>query len=66
MAEHEYKSRKSNTVYIVSGETNRAYLQATGEMATNPKVMAQISEARINGYDFATVDWMARQLSNTF
>lgn len=66
MAERIYKSRKSKTQYIVSGDPNRAYLQATGEMANNPKVMAQIDDARRSGYDFATVDWMARQLSNTY
>lgn len=65
MAERTYKSRKSNTVYIVSGEPRRAYLQATGEKANNPKVIEQIADVRKGGYDFATVDWIARQLSNT-
>lgn len=66
MAEREYRSRKSNTVYIVRGESNRAYLQATGEMATNSKVIEQMANVRKGAYDFATVDWMARQLSNTY
>ena len=66
MAERTYKSRKSNTVYIVSGGPGRAYLQVNGEMATNPKVLKQISDVRTGAYDFATVDWMARQLSNTY
>lgn len=66
MAERTYKSRKSNTVYIVRGEPNRAYLQATGEMATNSKVVEQMANVRKGSYDFATVDWMARKLSNTY
>ncbi len=66
MAEKVYKSRKSNTQYVVRGEPNRAYLQATGEMATNPKVLDQIAQVRRGSYDYATVDWMARQLMNTY
>lgn len=66
MAEITYKSKKSNTVYIVSGEPGRAYLQATGEMSTNSKVIEQMANVRKGSYDFATVDWMARQLSNTY
>ena len=66
MAERTYKSRISNTVYIVRGEPGRAYLQATGEMSTNSKVVEQIALVRRGAYDFATVDWMARQLSNTY
>lgn len=66
MAEREYRSRKSNTVYIVRGEPKRAYLQATGEMSTNAKVIEQMANVRKGSYDFATVDWMARQLSNTY
>ena len=66
MPEHEYKSRKSKTVYIVTGTPTRAYLQATGEMATNSKVIEQMANVRKGAYDFATVDWMARQLSNTY
>ncbi|SHL05581.1 hypothetical protein [Fibrobacter sp. UWH4] len=66
MAERTYKSRKSNTTYIVTGEPSRAFLQATGEMATSNKVIKQMEDIRRGAYDFATVDWMARQLSNTF
>jgi len=66
MAETIYKSMKSNTQYIVRGNPNRAYLQATGEMANNPKVLDQIAHVRRGAYDFATVDWMARQLMNTY
>lgn len=66
MAEKIYKSKKSNTQYIVRGEPKRAFLQATGEMATNPKVIEQIAQVRKGAYDYSTVDWMARQLMNTY
>lgn len=65
MAERTYRSRKSNTVFIVRGEPGKAYLQATGEKAANPKVIEQMAQVRQGSYDFATVDWIARQLSNT-
>ncbi len=66
MAERTYKSRKSSTTFTVTGEPSRAYLQVNGEMATNCNVLKQVADIRKGGYDFATVDWMARQLSNTF
>lgn len=61
-----YNSRKSNTVYIVSEEFGKHYLQAQGEMANNPKVIKQIADVRKSNYDSATTLWIARQLSNTF
>ena len=63
---HEYKSRKSNSVFIASGEKDRAYLIVTGEAATLPKVLKAIERIRREGGDFATVDWEARLLSNTY
>lgn len=61
-----YKSRKSRSEFTVKGTTTRAYLAVSGEAATNPKVLKQISDVRKGSYDFATVDWMARQLKETY
>ena len=66
MMMNEYKSKKSRSTFIVKGETNRAWLAAEGEAALNFKVRRQIEQVRRGGYDFATVDFMARQLANTF
>lgn len=61
-----YKSRKSRSEFSVKGTPTRAYLAVSGEAATNQKVLKQISDVRKGSYDFATVDWMARQLKETY
>jgi len=61
-----YKSRKSRSEFSVKGTPTRAYLAVSGEVATNQKVLKQISDVRKGSYDFATVDWMARQLKETY
>ena len=61
-----YKSRKSRSEYSVKGTPTRAFLAVSGEAATNPKVLKQISDVRKGSYDFATVDWMARQLKEIY
>ena len=61
-----YKSRKSRSEYTVKGTPTRAFLAVSGEAATNPKVLKQIDDVRKGSYDFATVDWMARQLKETY
>lgn len=61
-----YKSRKSRTTYIVTEEAGKIYLQAEGEMCSNPKVLKQIDNVRKGNYDAPTTLWVARQLSNTY
>ena len=61
-----YKSRKSRSEFTVKGTPTRAFLAASGEAATNPKVLKQIGDVRKGSYDFATVDWMARQLKESY
>lgn len=66
MNEKSHKSTKSNSVFTVSGEKDRAYLVVSGEAATKPKVINEIKRIRREGADFATVDWIARQMSATY
>lgn len=61
-----YKSRKSRTTYIVTTEAGKNYIQAEGEMSSNPNVLKQIDDVRRGNYDAATTLWIARQLSNTY
>lgn len=61
-----YKSRKSHSEFSVKGTPTRAYLAVSGEAATNRDVQEKISDVRKGSYDFATVDWMARQLKETY
>ena len=66
MSERVYKSKKTASQFIARGEPNRAYLIVTGEAATVGKVVNEVDRIRKQGADFATVDWTARMLSNTF
>jgi len=61
-----YKSHKSRSEFSVKGTPTRAYLAVSGDAATNQKVMKQIGDVRKGSYDFATVDWMARQLKEIY
>lgn len=66
MNTREYKSRKSNSVFTVAGEPKRAFLTVTGEASTNSKVQKEVLRIRREGADFASADWTARMLANTF
>lgn len=66
MSEKVFKSLKSRSEFIVSGEKGRAYLSVTGEAATNPKVLKEVARIRREGADIATAEYIARQLSNTY
>ena len=62
----EIKSLKSNSRFVVKGETKRAFLAAEGEAATNPKVQKQCELIRKGGGSFEEVCWMARQLARDY
>ena len=66
MTEHVYKSKKTASRFSARGEPNRAYLVVEGEAATVGKVMKEVERIRVSGADFATADWTARMLANTF
>ena len=66
MTERVYKSKKTASQFIARGEPSRAYLVVEGEAATVGKVVKEVERIRVSGADFATVDWTARMLSNTF
>lgn len=66
MTEHVYKSKKTASQFIACGEPNRAYLVVKGEAATVGKVVKEVERIRVSGADFATADWTARMLANTF
>lgn len=66
MMQEEYRSRKSNSVFVAKGEKERAFLIVSGEAATLPKVIKEVGRIRKEGADFMTVDWVARQFANTY
>ena len=61
-----YRSRKSNTTFVVSEEGGKTYIVAEGEKSSDTKVLKQINDVRRGSYDRATTLWIARQMSNTF
>lgn len=66
MTERVYKSKKTASQFIARGEPNRAYLIVEGEASTVGKVIKEVERIRKAGADFATADWTARMLANTF
>lgn len=66
MAEKIYKSTVTKSEFIVTGESNRAYLIIHGEASTNAKAQKESARIRTGGGTFAEVDYIARMLSKTF
>lgn len=60
------QSKKSKSAYTVSGEKNRATIQVSGEACENAKVKAELKRIRTGAFDWATAEWTARMLSNTY
>lgn len=66
MSEKEYKSAKSDSMFIVRGEPRRAYLIVSGEAATNAKVMKEVERIRRGGASFEMACWIAREFARTY
>lgn len=62
----EYKSKKSHSIFAAKGTPRRAFIAVTGEAATNAKVLKAVNGIRVSGADFATAEWTARMLANTY
>lgn len=62
----EYRSKKSHSTYTVSGEKERAFVTVSGDASVNKKVQAEIVRMRRSPCDFATAEWTARMLANTY
>ena len=66
MSEKEYKSAKSDSMFIVRGEPRRAYLIVSGEASTNTKVMKEVERIRRGGASFEMACWIAREFARTY
>lgn len=62
----EIHSKKSNSIFTVSGSKNRAYLTVTGEACYKAKVQKEIARIRQGGSDFDTAVWTAKMLASTY
>lgn len=66
MPTQEFKSKKSNSIYTVSGTKERAFLTVTGEAYSKAKVQKEIARIRQSGSDWDTAVWTAKMLSSTY
>lgn len=66
MPTQEFKSKKSNSIYTVSGDKNRAFLTVTGEAYSRAKVQKEIARIRQSGSDWDTAVWTAKMLASTY
>lgn len=62
----EYKSTKSETLYKVTGEKDRAFLEVTGQASTKAKVTKEVERIRRQRENFDTVAFIAREFSRTY
>lgn len=66
MIEKEYRSAKSDSMFIVRGEPKRAYLIVSGEAAANAKVQRECERIRRGGATFEMACWVAREFARTY
>lgn len=66
MSEKEYRSAKSDSMFIVRGEPSRAYLIVSGVAATNAKVQRECERIRRGGASFEMACWIAREFARTY
>ena len=62
----EIHSKKSNSIYSVSGTRERAYLTVTGEACYKAKVQKEIERIRKGGATWDEAVWTAKMLASTY
>lgn len=62
----EFKSKKSESVFIVEGTKNRAFLYVTGEASLKRDVRKETDRIRIQGAGWYEAIAIAKQLSATY
>ena len=66
MITEEFKSKKSRSVFTVSGKTERTFLTVSGEAATNRKVQDEVARIRKGGATWDEAVWTAKMLASTY
>ena len=66
MPTQEFHSKKSNSIFTVTGDRNRAYLTVTGEAYAKAKVHKEITRIRKGWADWDTAVWTAKMLASTY
>ena len=66
MPTQEFNSKKSQSIFTVTGDRNRAYLTVTGEAYGKAKVRKEINRIRQGGATWDEAVWTAKMLASTF
>lgn len=66
MKVQEFKSKKSRSVYTVSGSVERTFLTVSGEAESNRKVQDEVARIRRSGASWDEAVWTAKMLQNTY
>jgi hypothetical protein len=62
----EIHSKKSNSIYTVSGRKERTFLTVTGEAYSKAKVQKEIERIRRSGATWDEAVWTAKMLASTY
>jgi hypothetical protein len=62
----EIHSKKSNSIYTVSGRKERTFLTVTGEACYKAKVQKEIERIRRSGATWDEAVWTAKMLASTY
>lgn len=66
MPTKEFHSKKSNSIFTVSGRVERTLLTVTGDAFYNRKVQAEIARIRRIGATWDEAVWTAKMLASTY
>ena len=66
MPTQEFHSKKSNSIFTVSGSVERPLLTVSGEASCNRKVQAEIARIRRSGATWDEAVWTAKMLASTY
>lgn len=66
MPTQEFRSKKSHSIFTVSGKVERTLLTVTGEAFYNRKVQAEIARIRRSGATWDEAVWTAKMLASTY
>lgn len=66
MPTQEFHSKKSNSIFTVSGSVERTLLTVSGEASCNRKVQAEIARIRRSGATWDEAVWTAKMLASTY
>lgn len=62
----EFTSKKSRSIFTVTGDKGRAFITVSGEASSNRKAQDEITRARRGRCDWDTAVWTARMLARTY